>query len=253
MINLSKSCHQHAHDTTGTMSPNLVNKYYYSRTNWVDGTTQFKKMIMSRLNCGSKVLDVGAGSGRGYKHDYRGKIARLVGIDISAEVLQNQYLDEAYCCDAVQMPFKNGEFDLVFSDYVFEHLREPDAVIKEIYRVLKPNGYFVLRTPNKWYFISLIAAALPHGLQISLLEHFTNARVQDVFPKFFRCNTEKSVKGAFEHMRFVTEELLLIEKEPSYFIHSPFLFRIGVLFEKLVNSHDTLRHFRSNIFGVFRK
>jgi ubiquinone/menaquinone biosynthesis C-methylase UbiE len=235
------------------MAPTLVNRYYYSRINWVDGTTQFKEMIMSRLNCGSKVLDVGAGSGRGYKHDYRDKVACLVGIDISSEVLQNQYLDEAYCCDAAQMPFKNGDFDLAFSDYVFEHLPDPHAVIKEIYRVLKPNGYFLLRTPNKWYFISLIAAVLPRTLQVSLLDRFTNTRAQDVFPKFFRCNTEKSVKLAFEQVGFVTEELLLIEKEPTYFIHSPFLYRIGVLYEKLTNSSDTLRHFRSNIFGVFRK
>jgi SAM-dependent methyltransferase len=237
----------------GTMAPALINKYYYSRVKWVDGTTQFKQMIMSRLNCGSKVLDVGAGSGRGYKHDYRGKVACLVGIDISSEVLQNQYLDEAYCCDAAQMPFENGEFDLAFSDYVFEHLRDPHVVIQEIYRILKPNGYFLLRTPNKWYFISLIAAAVPRSLQISLLERFTNGRAEDVFPKFFRCNTEKSVRGAFEQMGFVTEELLLIEKEPSYFIHSPFLFRAGILYERLVNSTDTLRHFRSNILGVFHK
>ncbi len=235
------------------MVPILVNRYYYSRVNWVDGTTQFKQEIMSRITCGSKVLDVGAGSGRGYKHDYRGKVARLVGIDISSEVLRNEYLDEAYCCDAAQMPFEDHEFDLAFSDYVFEHLRDPRAVIKEIYRVLKPNGYFLLRTPNKWYFISLIAFALPRSMQITLLERFTNRGPEDVFPKFFRCNTEKSVMRAFGQMGFVTEELLLVEKEPGYFIRSPFLFRIGILYERLVNSTDNLRHFRSNILGVFRK
>ena len=43
--------------------------------------------------------------------------------------------------DATDLPCADGEFDVVFSHSVFEHLDRPDAVMKEIRRVLRPGGY----------------------------------------------------------------------------------------------------------------
>ncbi|MBD1905969.1 class I SAM-dependent methyltransferase [Funiculus sociatus GB2-A5] len=46
-------------------------------------------------------------------------------------------------------PFKNGEFDIVLFCEIIEHLlMNPVAVLKEIKRVLKPNGALILTTPN---------------------------------------------------------------------------------------------------------
>jgi SAM-dependent methyltransferase len=43
--------------------------------------------------------------------------------------------------DRHHMPFKNGEFDmLVTTKYLLEHISEPDKVIHEMARVLKPGG-----------------------------------------------------------------------------------------------------------------
>lgn len=231
----------------------LVEKYYSSRAGWLDGTSEFLRMIESRLQPDAAVLDIGAGSGRGYKYHLRGRVARLVGADISSEVLQNPYLDEAFCCDAVQMPFHDGEFAVGLSDYVFEHLPDPPAVIHEIHRVLKPGGYFFLRTPNRWHYVTLFASALPEALQIRLLERMTPRKANDIFPKFYRCNTETEVRRAFTRAGFSVEELLLIEKEPTYLVRRPGLFRIGVAYERLVNSSKLFRHLRSNILAIFKK
>src|SRR5438270_370667 len=112
-------------------SHELMFRYYASNPVWTDGTTQFRAMIEPRLSPSARVLDVGAGSGRDYKFPYSGKVSRLVGIDLGQEVLENPFLDEAYCCDAAQMPFAAASFDLAFSDYVFEHLAQPRAVLDE--------------------------------------------------------------------------------------------------------------------------
>ncbi len=46
-------------------------------------------------------------------------------------------------------PFRNEEFDIVLFCEIIEHLLlDPVAVIKEIKRILKPNGVLVLTTPN---------------------------------------------------------------------------------------------------------
>jgi SAM-dependent methyltransferase len=43
--------------------------------------------------------------------------------------------------DATKLPFSSGAFDVIFSFSTFEHLDNPEAVMKEIARVLRPGGY----------------------------------------------------------------------------------------------------------------
>jgi SAM-dependent methyltransferase len=43
-------------------------------------------------------------------------------------------------CDIHTLPFKDNSVDAIMSIAVFEHVREPQAVLKEVYRVLKPGG-----------------------------------------------------------------------------------------------------------------
>lgn len=52
--------------------------------------------------------------------------------------------------DVLHLPFKNNIFNLVYFTDVIEHLPENSEInaLNEIYRVLKPNGYLILTTPN---------------------------------------------------------------------------------------------------------
>jgi len=100
-------------------------------------------MIEICLNNKLDILDIGAS--KNSPHNYRGRVRKVVGIDISEEVLANSNLDEAYQCSATKMPFENNRFDLAFADYLIEHLPEPMKAAKEIYRVLKPNGMLLIR------------------------------------------------------------------------------------------------------------
>ena len=45
------------------------------------------------------------------------------------------------------IPYNNETFDLVIANHVLEHVQDNILAIKEIYRILKPNGYAVLQTP----------------------------------------------------------------------------------------------------------
>lgn len=50
--------------------------------------------------------------------------------------------------DNEKLPFPNNYFDEVFSNNLFEHLKNPGFVLKEMYRVLKKGGMLVLITDN---------------------------------------------------------------------------------------------------------
>ncbi len=234
-------------------SADLRRIYYDSRPGWIDGTTEFRRMIEERLQTGGRVLDVGAGAGGSLHLDLRAPGRRVVGIDLAPEVLHNPHLDEARCCDAAQLPFGNEEFDLAFSDYVFEHLSDPTAVVHEIRRVLKPGGSVLLRTPNKWHYVPILARLVPNAAHGGLLQRCTGRRADDVFPKFYRCNTGSALRRLFEQAGFITESLRYVEKEPAYLVRYAPLYRVGVAYERLVNSASWLRNLRSNLFAAFRK
>ena len=46
------------------------------------------------------------------------------------------------------LPFKDGDYDLVYHHDVLEHVQKPYLFVKEQYRVLKSGGWLILSTPN---------------------------------------------------------------------------------------------------------
>ena len=49
--------------------------------------------------------------------------------------------------DILDLPFEDGSYDFVFASHVLEHIRDDRKAIKEIRRVLRPNGMAVLPVP----------------------------------------------------------------------------------------------------------
>lgn len=72
--------------------------------------------------------------------------SRYHGVDIegSPEVSARTRTDSAFrSYDGTTLPYDDRSFDLVYSRQVFEHVRRPDTVTREILRVLRPGGLFV--------------------------------------------------------------------------------------------------------------
>ena len=47
-----------------------------------------------------------------------------------------------------KLPFDDASFDVITIVHVIEHVNDPVATLKEIYRILKPGGTLVLETPT---------------------------------------------------------------------------------------------------------
>lgn len=94
------------------------------------------------------VLDLGAGTGHGtreLKRRYRS--AQVVALDISPRMLALAgarsglfHRFARIAADAQQLPLRNASVDLIFSNLMLQWLAQPDAVIAEARRVLKPGG-----------------------------------------------------------------------------------------------------------------
>ena len=92
-------------------------------------------------------LDLGAGDGRSMDVARRRfQSLRWTGLDIadSAEVRSRTRTDVQFVTyDGVNIPFEAERFDIVYSRQVFEHVRHPEPLLREVARVLKPKGRFI--------------------------------------------------------------------------------------------------------------
>lgn len=71
-------------------------------------------------------------------------------LDVSAELFPG--LADHRTIEGSTLPFEDASFDLVFSACVFHHIphEEHPAVLRELHRVLKPGGVFVVFEHNPW-------------------------------------------------------------------------------------------------------
>lgn len=93
------------------------------------------------------VLDLGCGEGNSIELFKRvAPQANWHGVDIedSPEVRKRtREHNSIKTFDGVNLPYPNNHFDLIYCNQVLEHVRYPDQLISETFRVLKPNGLFV--------------------------------------------------------------------------------------------------------------
>lgn len=80
-------------------------------------------------------------------------------LDIAKDFLQNVPGVVAKKAQASDLPFKDGSVDLVLVVRVLHHLPDPTPEFKEIARVLKPGGSFVLEFANNNHFLNRIRYA----------------------------------------------------------------------------------------------
>ena len=113
-----------------------------------------KRYDFARQFCAdADVLD--AACGVGYGSAYLASVAQsVVGVDVSSDAIA--YARERYGgprtsfreMDVTALAFADETFDVVCSFETLEHVREPDAAVREAARVLRPAGVYVVSTPH---------------------------------------------------------------------------------------------------------
>jgi len=100
---------------------------------------------------GKRILESGCGTGR-WMAFFERLGHRAVGVDDSAGPLAvARAHDPALALvrgDVLACPFRDASFDAVFSSYVAEHFEDgPEPLLREIHRLLRPQGVLVLIVP----------------------------------------------------------------------------------------------------------
>ena len=223
-----------------------------------DGDINFYGRVNALLFPSATVLEYGAGRGSfvgdpsSYRRDLRmirGKVAKVVGCDVDPVVLENGSVDEQVVISADgRLPFADGSFDIVVCDWVLEHIERPKGFESEMYRILKPGGWFCGRTPNRWGLTGMVVRMVPDWLEKRALKLVWPERSdEDVFPKFYRLNTWQALKTNFPEARWINASYGH-NGEPKYHGNRWILFRLMALWNALAPEFMA-----TDLFYILRK
>jgi len=175
------------------------------------GAKQMCKDCQDFIKEGSKILDLGCGSGIAAKYFQDFFKAEVLGVDIK----DNRVVNISFKIFADQnLPFENDSFDVVLISYVLHHCEDPEAVLKEAKRVGKRI---------------IIFEDLPEGIlaklrcKIHQIIFFGGKKIfnfkkrgewKEIFKKFLlKIIAEKPVFTRFDWLDPVKRILFVLEKE----------------------------------------
>jgi SAM-dependent methyltransferase len=142
---------------------------YYIRTSIFNALKETLPKLKGDL------LDIGCGK-MPYKNYIveNSKVISYIGLDIESALEYDTTVKPDFTWNGKIMPFENNTFECAFGTEVLEHCPEPEVVLKEVFRVLKPEGVFFFTVPFLWNLHEV-----PHDeyryTPFSLARHLKNA------------------------------------------------------------------------------
>jgi SAM-dependent methyltransferase len=200
----------------------------YSR---VDGKVAFYQRVQALIGeCPERpvIVDFGAGRGAGAEDpvalrrrlvDLRGPDRRVIGLDVDPVVLGNPLVDDAAVIPGSgRLPLEDASVDLLVCDFVWEHIDDPETVVAEFHRVLKPGGWVCALTPNRWGYIAVAARMVPNRLHVAALRRLQPHKAErDTFPTAYRMNTRRAFERLFPSDRF---HLVAYTHDPEPYLYA---------------------------------
>lgn len=211
----------------GEFDPDFVNEFEletWSRcaAEYLDGfagmTRETFPMLVeaAQIGSGQDVLDVGSGPGH-----ICGALTSIgcsaAGVDFSSEMVKiasSKYPESTfYHSNAEDLPFEDGSFDSAISNFVVHHLARPEAVFRQIARVLKKKGkfaYSVFAAPETQSSIGAFFSAVEEHHVLEDLPHGPLFGVED--PDI---HTGLLKAGGFEEAQFETRSIVWRTETPE--------------------------------------
>ena len=188
------------------------------------------KKLAELVQAKEKILDSGCANGRLYEILKEKKID-YYGIDISENLIkiaQNKYPEAKFqVANALNLPFQDNFFDKVFSISVLHNIPSKEFKIQylqEIKRVLKPNGFLILRVWDFWkrregwqIFLKYTLLKLIGKSKLDFFDIFLpwkNSNGNILVQRYFHCFKKKGIEKLIKEVGFKIKESWREGKDP---------------------------------------
>lgn len=198
------------------------------------------------------VLDAGAGK-KGMLSLFLQRNITVVGLDISWEDLKkNPHLSHRVCGDAEHLPFKEGSFHLIVSQWLLEHLSSPRQFIQDASNTLQKNGLLLLISNSLYCPLMLFNALLPGLIRDRIKRAFLPKEVEeDTYPTHYRANTRRRLRSLVGDAG-LEEKTFLHASDLSFFVFNRALFAFWLTLDRLTE-RELLKPLRMHFLGVYEK
>jgi len=177
--------------TSSLINPQVRNnsKDYYYQVHINRYKKLFHEIKLLNLSPESKVLDIGC------YPPYLLNFLKKENFDVFGICSQHETINlpkiNILNIDNDSLPYKDDQFSLIVMSEVIEHLtNDPVNILSEVYRVLKPEGYLLLTTPNVFRTQNIISLLIGKNIYFGL-DQLKNSS-QKLGTIYFRHNREYS-------------------------------------------------------------
>jgi len=154
MVRKEKTYYQEIQDSKKLLKyAQALHQTYYQRKRALAITKLFPKMK------DEKVLDVGCGGGFYSLIAAKKGAQDIIGVDMEKicvkatrlNLYKNMTLsNDGIVADCTNLPFANGTFNLILCIDVVEHIKHDKKLIRELFRILKSEGFLVISSQNSF-------------------------------------------------------------------------------------------------------
>lgn len=186
------------------------------------------------------VLDIGCGRKSDIARFFKGSGIRATvhGADLDPYSLENKDVEQVFLCDAADMPFEDGSYNLVFSQFLLEHVQDSMTTVKSIARVMAKGGLVTLLIPNPTSPAAIVTKLTPFSFHL-----FFKRRIQgfdgvseDTFPTVFNFKSVSNLKRQMQEAGFKDVEAVFIPEVYLRFRLRPVLGRLAILYTRVITA-----------------
>jgi 2-polyprenyl-3-methyl-5-hydroxy-6-metoxy-1,4-benzoquinol methylase len=183
----------------------------------------YARILKTYVRPGLRWLDIGCG--RQIVPDWAWRLneqkaalkdVELSGLDTDSAIHEHPFLSRRLIGLADSIDAPDSYFDLITANMVMEHVPDPLVIYREVFRVLQPGGTFLIHTPNKWYYLLFLAKFAPEWLKHRVIWLLERRHSADVFPTFYRSNTESAFYRWAAQSGFTVKSIVNAPPPPSF-------------------------------------
>lgn len=236
--------------------PSLAWRQWRLDTRWHQGQTAteaYRGVLDSLVQPGMALLHAGCGWDKNNISRPYQDTCQVVGVDLDPRV-QDKFHSTFHLGSLNALPLEDATFDVAFSEYVVEHLDDPDAALAEMVRVLKPGGTVVMVTPNLGSYKAWGAALLPYNVHLWFGRiRYGPGHEADMYTTRFRCNTPAQIRRLAWRYGLETPTIRLFNNGPTWWVKFPGVFELFDLYHQLLDAVPWLAWLKCGLVVTLKK